>query len=265
MKNYIVNQGLLDRIKYGDEKAIESVDGYLESLYPAQFYNVLCAAAMGRNTAGVEKADKLARRTAGIMWVRSLVPDFLDAFTYRLRNPGSCSAGELEAYSAATAILIEEKIVRNGTLLGIAEAVADGIARMRELNTYDKIDALDKLRESVSYGLPGSEGGDIPKIYTAVFALEKSTNNDQKSVYNNVLSSMLRRLNEGEPNLERMMGDHREMIKRRIEKTLAIRPKPLSDGDLNLPKPPMARAARSSTLAVISNIGKRLNSNQRGN
>ena len=264
MKNYIVNQGLLDRIKYGDEKAIESVDGYLESLYPSQYFNVLCAAATGRNMASVEQADKLARRTAGIMWVRGLVPDFLDALTHMLKNPEKCSVQELEAYSAATAILIEEKIVRNGTLIEIAEAVADGIARMRELKAYDKIDALHELKESISDRLPGSEGGDIPKIYTFVFELARSPSSPN-CLNKGILSNMLKRLNEGDSNLARAMGNHMETIKRRIEKTLAIRPKPLSDGDLNLPKPPMARAARSSTLAVISNIGKRLNSNQRGN
>ena len=255
MNNQIKNQGLLEQIRQGDQEATNIVANMVRNnnLMEPQLQNVLCAAAAGRALPGGEAAQDLARLTAWKM-PSELVLKIAADLVAKLGDPDAAAENELVALSRTVNVLIEEGIIRNGKVIEIADAIARGIYSTKDPK---KIRALDELKETILQRLPGSVDGDISTIYHAAFTLAEKPNVSPSCMFNNSLRKKLERAEAGEPNLNRMMGKDRARIVETMQWALALKPKPLSDGDPNLPMP--ARKSQAPSLVkVISSTGRSL-------
>lgn len=167
---------LPELIRMGDAKAIRTAQEHVESnsLAPAQLRAVLCAAAVGKDASGTagKEAGELAVNAAWRMWEHDIekpgiVQGFRNDLVSKLKNPDGESLEELKGIVAGAAVLIEKGIIKNGSLIEIADAAAEGLGNTKD---YGKKRAIWlNVCKSVTVKLADDE----QKLYTSIFMVLK--------------------------------------------------------------------------------------------
>ena len=198
------------------------------------------AGAMGRDEA--EERQKLAREYAVIEKKRKethmlaslsacklsgMHTDFpaqiFEDTVSALRNPDDVSLDELKLHTRSAMVLIGREIIRNGSLIGLAEAVADGLSKTAD---GEKAGEMKKLGSAVL----GRLSNEVERTYMCVFELAQKPSSSKDNPFNVILRAHLNRAERGES----VFG---EQVIQRIRKTLNAPLGCLSDGDMGLPKP----------------------------
>jgi hypothetical protein len=247
---------LLDLLMQGDEGAIATVSELVKNnnLRQDQLPLVLAAikvaieATEGKTSETLIALCALTCSKISVEQVAAVKTGLLE----KLGAPENEPKESIGILANAAAILIDNKRIRNGNIETIAQAIADGIAKMR--TEPNKVDSLMHLRQSVLRGLPGNEEGDLGSIYGAMFNLAVRPTKSKESWFNIIIQARLKRLERGDPNLGRLVTPE---LAERMRNTLA----PLSDGDAALPLPVSMRTAprkKVSTMEIVSRIGRKI-------
>jgi|GEM_PF-6852520 len=167
---------LLELVRMGDAQAIRTAQELVESnsLAPAQLQAALCAAAAGKDASGTagKEAGELAGNAAWRMWEHDIekpgiVQGFRNDLISKLKNPDGASLEELKGIVAGAAVLIEKGIIKNGSLIEIADAAAEGLGNTKD---YSKKRAIWlNVCQSVTVKLADDE----QKLYSSIFMVLK--------------------------------------------------------------------------------------------
>jgi len=164
--------GLLELVRTGDVEAIRTAQGLVESntLVPAQLQAVLCAAAVGEDAPGPagKEAGELAGNTIWRMREHDIekpgiIQGFRNSLLSKLKNPDEASLEELKGIVAGAAVLIEKGIIKNGSLIEIADAAAEGLGNTKDQSKKRAI--WLKTCQSVT----GKLADDEQKLYSSFF------------------------------------------------------------------------------------------------
>ena len=240
--------GMLESVSQGNEGAAETMFKLVEKncLKPVQLPQVLEAAVKG----GANNLAKLAACRISIL-APELVQEMHRKLTSILKDPDGVSHEEIRTLVECARIYIGEGIIRNGKILEIAEAIADGLAITKDA---DKRKTMKTLGENVRAKMPD----ELEWIYGQVYELSERPRWAQDCYFNVALSSRLKRLENGDANLARVVND---VVAERMRKTL----KPLSDGDMSLPRPLAMRPRRQSLsmMDTIAQLGRKIAEKQK--
>jgi len=168
--------GLLELYKADDSNAIATVQELVggNSLVPAQLRAVLCAAAVKKDAPGTtgKAAGEIAEGAAWRMWEHDvekpgIVQGFRNALISKLKNPDGAPLEELNGIVAGAAVLIEKGIIKNGSLIEIADAAAEGLGNTKD---HSKKRAIWRnICQSVTAKLADDE----QKVYSSIFMVLK--------------------------------------------------------------------------------------------
>jgi hypothetical protein len=212
--------------------------------------------AEGKEKLQIELARKRTHILASITACKLSVLDkeyvdgLHDELVSTLRNPHRIDAKELKLAVTCEMVLIGQEIVRNGKLIELADAIAEGLSKeYRE----EKLESMRKLGEAVRGRLPDV----LERTYEYLFLLVEKPHLLKNETVRVPLEAFLGRYKKGEIKL------HDELVER-MEIALGRKSKPktnksglklLSDGDMNLPRP---RRKPRGTMEIVADIGRKL-------
>jgi hypothetical protein len=256
MNSQVKGPGMLEKIDAGDMEAVIEMqklvqDNCFSTGNLQLIFGVATKCALDRKEeaemevpkrrAALEKAraetHMLACLCAWKMTVHS--PEYLEtlhkSFVFAMENPHKVDVQDIRDLSLGESVLIGQRIVKNGKLIQILDAVAEGLAKTSEGERGRK--ELEGVGRIVCDRVPE----DIKRTYEYVFEQAKMPKGKKSVTVNLFLDLMLNRENEKtNPNIT---------VIRRIEKVLGktkeecgAEKRVLSDGDANLPKDRIGKA-----------------------
>jgi predicted nucleic acid-binding Zn-ribbon protein len=199
-----------------------------------------------------EQARRRIHMLAGLAAskIQGLSKEFLDGIHEKLRrgvsDPHTLDANMLDLLAKIEKVMVGQRIVKNGRLIEIAEAAADGLQKTTDPK---KINIIQKLGVAVIGRLTDDE----ERSYVAVFNLAIKPTTSEKSMARIILESVIKKQERGEIRIT-------DSTVSRIRNTLDTKPTPLSDGDGNLPTSHIGKQRRKTLLQrarEILSFGKR--------
>jgi hypothetical protein len=154
---------------------------------------------------------------------RNLIKETHDKLIYALKNADKASTESIESLSKREMVLIGKEIIRNGNLIEIAEAIADGLGNTKDPS---KRKSILELGKALFKALPGNEDGDLAKTYHAIFNLIVRPTKSKDCIYNVFLRKRLGLIEDPihpDSNLKRIFDD---VTVQRMKKALGIKPEP---------------------------------------
>jgi len=242
MNSQVKGPGMLERVVAGDTRTIIELQELVQGNNLTRerlplIFGLATKSALKRKKevelaprskrASLESArietHKLATLCAHKMCI--LYPEYLESlhksFLFCMAHAEKVELKDIQDLSLAQMVLIgQDTIVRNGRLIEIAEAVADGIANAKDA---DKTDAILKLGNAMMKALPGGTSGDLAKIYLAVYTLALRPTTSETNEHVSLLRRRLELMERGDTNLRRIIGD---LTKERMKKTIAPKEEP---------------------------------------
>jgi hypothetical protein len=162
----------------------------------------------------------------------SFIEDTTDDILSALRDPGNASAEEMRMLSRNLMVLIGQDMVkRDNQFIELAEAVLEGLEKTKDTKKRSEMLYLAQV-------IIGRLPSELSRIYENTFNIALK-NPNQESIERSkvILSAKLNSYRRGESQLS-------DVVVRRLERSV------LSDGDMHLPKPKMAKVKKKLAVSM---------------
>ena len=245
MNSQLRGPGLLEQVVRGNEEAARTMQELVQEncIKPNSLPDVFFASVAGASAlkSRLERAHgdetvckpmETARRETHTLAsiaackINSLCPETIirlhGRLTSALRNPEQADTAAMKLLIDAEMVLIGQKIVRNGKLVELVEAIADGLAKTKDPAKRNMLFGFGRV---VRKRWPI----ELDKVYECIFDITTTKNMRKEDSAVIILTSLMRKHERGELRFG-------EVVEKRMQGTLEKINAPLSDGDANLPK-----------------------------
>ena len=261
MNSQLKGPGMLEQVVQGNIDAAKTMEELVSGncisskvLPDVLFASVVGASALrekqvrGENKPEIETARRSIHMLAStVAWkLSALNPEYSNSIHKRLidslRNCEATDANALNLLINTEMVFVGQKIVKNGLLIEIAEAITEGLS-----NAKDPL----KRKMLFEFGrvIRARWPIELDKVYECVFDIVSTPKIRKEDSSIIILTALLRKEERGETGFG-------PIVEKRMRAVLDEKQKPLSDGDANLPKPRIKKTLLQYAKDILPFIRK---------